>query len=185
MYSITELRKGTLLQVNHTPYQVVDYQHTKQGRGGAVVRTKLKNLLDGSVISQTFKGNDKVPPAELTRLNLQFLYQSGEHLLLMDQTSFDQIEVDQSVLAAQKQFLAEGASLTGLMFEDRLVAAELPAKVSLKVSATEPGLKGDTTGTPLKAATLETGAIIKVPLFIKPGDEIMVDTRTGTYIARV
>lgn len=184
MYSITELRKGTLVQISDTPYQVVDYQHSKQGRGGAVVRTKLKNLLDGSVIGQTFKGNEKVQAAELTRVNLQFLYQTGERLMLMDQANFDQIEVDQSVIAAQKPFLAEGTALTGLMFKGRLVAVELAAKVSLKVSQTEPGLRGDTSGTPLKPATLETGAQIKVPLFINQGDEIIVDTRTGTYFSR-
>ncbi|MBI3983855.1 elongation factor P [Candidatus Microgenomates bacterium] len=185
MYGITELKKDVLITQAGVPYRVIESTHTQLGRGGAVVRAKLKNLLDGTVVTRTFKGNDKVESAQVDRVPLQYLYAEPAAVIFMDTQSYDQLPVAKSLVADQLAYLPEGAIATGLRFQGRIVGLELPVKVELKVTQSEPGVRGDTSGTALKPATLETGFVIKVPLFIKPGDLIRVDTRDGSYVERV
>lgn len=184
MYGLTDLKKDTLIQLGGVPYRVVEYQHTQLGRGGAVVKTKIKNLLDGSVISQTFKGNDKVEPAEVRKLNMQYLYQDDQSAHFMDVKSYEQLAAPLANIKDQLAYLAEGTQVVALKFQDQIVGVELPAKVELEVTHTENAVRGDTTGTALKPATLGNGTQVRVPLFVKTGDRILVDTRDGSYVGR-
>jgi elongation factor P len=184
MLSISELRKDTLIQINGIPYRVAEYQHSKMGRGGAVAKTKLKNLIDGTVVSKTFQGNDKIQSAEIQYKSLQFLYKQNNQLYLMNIKTYDQISVTIAVAGSEAVFLSDGMEVTGLFFEDKLIGLELPKIILTKVTNTEPGVKGDTVSASLKPATIEPGAIVQVPLFVKNGDTIKVDTRSGDYVGR-
>lgn len=184
MYSINHLKKDVLVQLDATPYRVVDSTHVKLARGGAVVRTKLKNLLTGAVLERTFRPSEKVTPAELERRSMQFLYRENQAFAFMDQQTYEQETVQAEVLGDQARFLAEGHVATLLSFEGRVIGLEMANSVPLKVSQTEAGIKGDTATASLKPATVETGVVVNVPLFIKTGDVIKVDTRTGAYLER-
>lgn len=184
MYSVADLRKNLLINMGGVPYKIIESRHTKLGRGGAVVRTKLKNLIDSSVLSKTFQGSDKVEAAEVKKIDMQYLYQDGTNLHLMDPRSYEQTTLSQKVIGNQADYLVEGTVVVALEFNGRLINIEVPNKVSLAVSKTEPGVRGDTTGTALKPAVLETGAKVKVPLFIKEGDRVVIDSRTGQYVER-
>ncbi len=173
-----------MIQLAGVPFRIVEYQHTQLGRGGAVVRTKLRNLLDGSVQSRSFKGNDKVEPARVDKVNMQYLYQDGFNLVLMDLQTYEQMQLEKQLAGSQADFLAEGSEVVALVFNNRVIGIELPAKLALKVAHTEPGSQGDTAKAALKPATLESGAIIKVPLFINTDDVVIVDTRTSSYVER-
>lgn len=184
MYSVADLRKDLVVLYRGKPHKIVEYQHTKLGRGGAIARTKLKNLIDGSVVSETFKGNEKLEPATVERVDMQYLYRSGNNAVLMDLSNYEQSEVSASTLGNGLGFLAEGSNVVALRFEGRVIDIELPTKIALSVTETAPGLQGDTAKAALKPATLETGAQVQVPLFVKTGDKIRVDTRTGAYVER-
>ncbi len=184
MLSLTDLRKGTFVQLDGAPYQVIDYRHTQLGRGGAIVRVKLKNLVTGSLVSKTFKGNDKIEPARLEKVDMQYLYRVGNQAHLMDLKSYEQTSLVSSD-DQQIKWLVEGAEVVALTINQRIVGLDLPAKLTLKVAKADAAVRGDTTGTATKSAVLESGAELQVPLFIKPGDKIQVDTRTGSYDGRV
>lgn len=184
MLSITELKKNSLIQLEGEPFRVIEYQHTKQGRGGAIVKTKLKSLASGNVLARTFKGNEKIEPAEVEKCDLQFLYTSGNNVLLMDSNNYEQYEVDKDVIGGGLSFLPEGSIIIGLIFNQKLVGAEIPPKIIIKVEHTEPAVRGDTAKAAQKPARLENGTSINVPLFISSGDKIKVDTRSGDYIER-
>ena len=184
MYSINDLKKDILITLDDVPYRVVDSQHVSLGRGGAVMRTKLKNLLNGSVQERTFRAAEKIEPAEVTRAQMQFLYKDGQNLNFMNQDSFDQEAINETLLGDQARYIAEGSTVTLLMFKGKVIALEMPNSVQLKITATEPGVRGDTATSAMKAATLETGVSVQVPLFINQGDTVKVDTRSGQYLAR-
>lgn len=184
MLSITELRKNSLIQVEGEPFRVIEYHHTKQGRGGAIVKTKLKSLVSGNVLSKTFKGNEKVEAAEVEKRDLQFLYKTESTASLMDTENYEQYEVEKEVIGEGLNFLPEGAKIIGLIFNQKLVGAEIAPKIVLKVEHTEPAVRGDTAKAAQKPARLENGASINVPLFINTGDSVRVDTRNGAYIER-
>lgn len=184
MYSITDLRKDTLVQIEDVPYRVVEYAQKQMGRGGSIVNVKLKNLIDGNVLDRTFKGNEKINPAQVINKKMQFLYQEADQLYFMDTASFEQISADKSVAPAYK-YLKEGAETTLQIFKGKVINVELPVKVDLTVQEADPGVKGDSVSNIMKNAVLETGARIQVPLFIKPGDQIVVDTRDGSYVERL
>ncbi|MBW3538198.1 elongation factor P [Candidatus Parcubacteria bacterium] len=184
MYGHTDLRKDTLIELDGTPYRVVEYSHSAMGRGGAVVRTKLKNLLTGAVIERSFRTADKVVPAQLEREDVQYLYRDGGSAVMMNQATYDQKPVNFDTLGEQSRFMAEGAEVTLLAYNGKVIGMEMPNSVNLKVTETEPGARGDTATTALKSCTVETGATVNVPLFINEGDMIKVDTRTGQYLAR-
>lgn len=184
MYQPTDLKKGTVCQIDGKPYRVVDYAQKVMGRGGSIVNVKLKNLIDGSVIPKTFKGQDKIERAEVTNKTVQYLYSDGTDYHFMDPESFEQFQLGAEIVDSASDFLKEGDELSLQFFGDRVINVELPKNLFLEVTYTEDVVKGDTTSSVLKDATLETGLVVKVPAFIKVGDVISVDTSTGDYRER-
>ncbi len=184
MYQPTDLKKGTVVQLDGKPYRVTEYAQKVMGRGGSIVNVKLKNLLDGSVIPKTFKGQDKIEPAEVNTKTVQYLYSDGTDFFFMDPESFEQFQLPSDIVDDASDFLKEGDSLNLQFFDGKVINIELPKNLFLKVTYTEGVVKGDTTSSVLKDATLETGLVIKVPAFIKEGDVVSVDTATREYRER-
>lgn len=184
MYQPTDLKKGTVIQIDGKPYRVVEYGQKVMGRGGSIVNVRLKNLLDGSVVPKTFKGADKIEPAEVSTKSVQYLYTDGELFYFMDPESFEQYELTTDIVDSAVDYLKEGDSLQLQFFAERVINVELPKNLFLEVTYAEDVVKGDTSGAVLKDATLETGLSIKVPAFIKTGDVVSVDTATGEYRER-
>ena len=185
MYSTPDFRKGLRIEVNGEPYVIVDFQHVKPGKGGAFVRTKLKNLLFGNVVDKTFRSGEKVGKPDLEEKEMQFLYHDGEGFHFMDNSTYDQLALQEEVIGPNKNFLQENTNVTILFYQGRPINLELPIFVELEVTEAEPGVKGDTASGASKPVTVETGAKIQVPLFIEIGDRLKIDTRTGEYIERV
>jgi elongation factor P len=184
MLGHTDLKTGVLVEIDNVPYRVTDYSHAAMGRGGAVVRCKLKNLLTGNVIEKTFRTADKIEQAHIDRKNMQYLYAEGDTLHFMDQVSYDQEAVTREILGDQAKYLLEGNVAQILSFNGRVIGMEMPNSAFFKVTYTEPGAKGDTATNALKPATIENGMEIMVPLFINVDDEVKVDTRSGQYLER-
>ena len=184
MLTINDLKIGTKIIFNGEPHQVIFAQHSKQGRAGGILRSKIKNLINGAIIDKTFAGQEKLEPAELEMRPAQFLYADGEKCYFMDGQSFEQFEISLKQVGDQVKFLKEGENIDIVYFHDAPINLQLPTKIKFKVTYTEPGFKGNTASTVQKPATLETGAQINVPLFIKEGDQIVVDTRDGQYVER-
>jgi elongation factor P len=184
MYQPTDLKKGVVCQIDGKPYRVTDYNQKVMGRGGSIVNVKLKNLIDGSVIPKTFKGQDKIERAEVSNKSVQYLYTDGDLYYFMDPETFEQFELNADVVDSASGYLKEGDSLNLQFFGDRVINVELPKNLYLEVTYSEDVVKGDTTSSVLKDATLETGITVKVPAFIKVGDIISVDTTTGEYRER-
>lgn len=184
VYGHTDLRNGVLIELDNTPYRVVDYSHKAMGRGGAVVQCKLKNLITGGVVEKSFRSADKIAPADVSRTNMQLLYRDGANLVFMNGETYDQDTVSEDVLGDQAKYIADGSNVTLLNYNGRVIGLEMPNSVFLTVAQTEPGAKGDTATTALKQAVLETGVNVNVPLFINEGDKIKVNTLTGAYLER-
>lgn len=184
MYQPTDLKKGTVIQLDGKPYRVVEYAQKVMGRGGSIVNVRLKNLLDGSVIPKTFKGADKIEPADVSTKSVQYLYADGTNFFFMDPETFEQFELPSDIVDTATNFLKEGDMLSLQFFSDRVINVELPKNLFLEVTYAEDVVKGDTSGAVLKDATLETGLTVRVPAFIKTGDVISVDTTTGEYRER-
>jgi elongation factor P len=183
--NITELKKGTLLQLGGIPYKVLEYNQKVMGRGGSIVNVRIRSLIDGKVLDKTFKGNEQLEGADVTIRNVQYLYNDGAYFHFMDEDSFDQFDIATDIIGDQAGYLKEGDKVQAQMFNSIVINVELPKNVPLKVVYSEHAVKGDTTSNVLKNAELETGISVKVPLFIKTGDTIRIDTRTGTYLDRV
>lgn len=184
MYQPTDLKKGVVCQIDGKPYRVTDYNQKVMGRGGSIVNVKLKNLIDGSVIPKTFKGQDKIERAEVTNKTVQYLYSDGTDFHFMDPQSFEQFQLGEEIVDSAASYLKEGDELSLQFFGDKVINVELPKNLFLEVTYAEDVVKGDTTSSVLKDATLETGLVVKVPAFIKVGDIISVDTTTGEYRER-
>lgn len=184
MYQPTDLKKGTVVQLDGKPYRVTEYSQKVMGRGGSIVNVKLKNLLDGSVIPKTFKGQDKIEPAEVNNKAVQYLYRDGTTFHFMDPATFEQFELPGDIVDVAADYLKEGDELTLQFFDGRVINVELPKNLFLTVTYTEDVVKGDTTSAVTKDAVLETGLSIRVPAFIKTGDIVSVDTSTGEYRER-
>ena len=184
MYQPTDLKKGVIVQLDGKPYRVVDYNQKVMGRGGSIVNVRLKNLIDGSVLPKTFKGQDKIEPAEVSTQSVQYLYNDGDTFYFMEPTSFEQFELAADLVDSAKDYLKEGDNLGLQFFDGKVINVELPKNLYLQVTYTEDVVKGDTTSSVLKDATLETGLVVKVPAFIKTGDVISVDTANGEYRER-
>ena|SRR6266496_1202917 len=184
MYQPTDLKKGTVVQLDGKPYRVVEYGQKVMGRGGSIVNVRLKNLIDGSVIPKTFKGQDKIEPAEVNNKSVQYLYRDGETFYFMDPETFEQFELSSDTVDTAVGYLKEGDMLSLQFFDNLVINVELPKNLYLEVTYAEDVVKGDTTSNVLKDATLETGITVKVPAFIKSGDIISVDTATGEYRER-
>jgi elongation factor P len=185
MYSTAEFKKGLKIELDGSPYAIVDFQHVKPGKGGAFVRTKLKNLLTGRVLDQTFRSGERVKKPDLMEREMQYLYGEGDNYCLMDNETYEQIMLTGEQVGDARLYLIENMNLKVLIFNQQPVAVDLPNFVELTVAQTEPGLRGDTATGGTKPATLESGAVIMVPLFINEGDRLKVDTRTGSYIERL
>lgn len=184
MYSITDLKKGTLIQMDGKPYRVIEYSQKVMGRGGSIVNVRLKGLLDGAVIPKTFKGSDKLEPAQVETRKVQYLYNDGSTYYFMDGDSFEQFELSSDFVGDAASYLVDGNEVGLQFFNGQVINVELPNNLYLEVTYTESVVKGDTTSSVVKDATLQTGLVVKVPAFIKIGDVIKVDTRTGDYIER-
>ncbi|MEK6666788.1 MAG: elongation factor P [candidate division NC10 bacterium] len=181
--STNDFRKGMKIEVDGAPYAIVDFQHVKPGKGGAFVRTKLKHLRHGTVIDKTFRAEEKVPLVNFEEKRMQFLYRD-DRFHFMDLETYDQIALSEDEVGNARQFLQENTAVEVLYVDGAPIGIELPNFVDLVVVKTEPGVRGDTASGGSKPATLETGAVVSVPLFINKGDVLRVDTRTGAYISR-
>jgi elongation factor P len=183
--SITDLKKGTLFQWAGEPFKVVDYKQKVMGRGGSIVNVRIKSLLNGKVLEKTFKGNEQLDSADVTNQAVQYLYNDGAAFFFMNEASFEQFEVPADLVGDGAGYIKESDRVQLQFFNGRPINVELPKNVPLKVTYTESAVKGDTSSSITKDATLETGLTIKVPAFIKQGDVISVDTATGAYRERV
>lgn len=184
MYQPTDLKKGVVCQIDGKPYRVIEYSQKVMGRGGSIVNVKLKNLIDGSVIPKTFKGQDKIERAEVSNKTVQYLYTDGTDFHFMDPSTFEQFQLNAEIVDTASQYLKEGDELSLQFFDGNVINVELPKNLYLEVTYAEDVVKGDTTSSVLKDATLETGLTVKVPAFIKVGDIVSVDTTTGEYRER-
>ena len=184
MFGPTDLKKNTLITLDGQPYKVVEYSQKVMGRGGSIVNTKVKNLITGALLQKTFKGQDKIEPAEVTTTKVQYLYNDQAKFYFMDPTSFDQYELSADLVAGAKDFLLEGAEVDIQFYNGSPINLVLPKNVWLKVAYTETAVKGDTSSSIVKDARLETDLTVKVPAFIKTGDEVSIDTETYAYRER-
>jgi elongation factor P len=184
MIASTQLRNGTTYLRNGEPCQVVRYALIKMGRGGATVKVTVRNLLTGAVVDDSYSSNIKVEPVTTTKRRLQYLFSDGSTVTLMDPTSFEQVEIPHKVVADQLAYIKEGDSVDVLFWDERVLSIDLPPKVTLTVTDTAPGVKGNSAANLYKQATLENGLSVRVPLFINAGEKVRVDTRTGEYVER-
>ncbi|HIW79051.1 MAG TPA: elongation factor P [Candidatus Bilophila faecipullorum] len=184
MYSTTDFRKGLKIEIDGTPFEIIEFQHFKPGKGGAMVRTKLRNILNGRVLDNTFRSGEKVDRPNLESRDMQFLYHEGENLVFMDMTTYEQIHMPEEVTDGKSGFLKDGQECRVLLYNEKPLDIEIPASLVLEVTSTEPGAKGDTVSNVTKPATLETGIVIQVPIFVNIGDRVKVDTRTKDYLGR-
>ena len=182
--STNDFKNGMALHIEGNLFQIVEFQHVKPGKGGAFVRTTLKNVRTGAVVDRTFRAAEKVEQARLDKREMQYLYRSGDDYVFMDNQSYDQLTVPPAALGDSAGYLIEGMSAILQMWNDEIVGTELPASVELVVADTEPGVQGDRVSGARKPATLETGKVIQVPLFVNVGDKLKVDTRSGEYLTR-
>jgi elongation factor P len=182
--STNDLKNGMALDLPEGLVNVVEFQHVKPGKGGAFVRTKLKNVRTGAVIDRMFRADEKVSLATIDKREMQFLYREGPDYVFMDNESYDQLHVPSDSIGDAVNFLKEGDTAVLPMYKDEIVGVELPAAVELVVTETEPGMQGDRVSGARKAATLETGLIVQVPLFVNIGDRVKVDTRSSDYLSR-
>ncbi len=182
--STNDLKRGMTLDLDGTLYQVLEFQHHKPGKGGAVVRTKLRNVKTGAVTDKTFNADEKVGMARVERSEMQYLYREGTDLVFMDTATYEQHHIPVEAVGDSVNYLVEGMSPTVAMHEGQALGVELPASVVLKIAKSDPGIKGNTASGATKPAVLETGLTVQVPLFVEEGDAVKVDTRTGVYLTR-
>ena len=183
--STNELKNGVTLELDKGLFSVVEFQHVKPGKGGAFVRTKLRNVRTGAVIERTFNAGVRVEQAIIDRRDMQFLYKDGDDFVFMDTDTYEQINVQPVTLGDAADYLVESAKSQIALYGNEIVAVEIPASVELTIAQTEPGIQGDRVSGARKPATLQTGKVVQVPLFINIGDRVKVDTRTGDYVTRV
>ncbi len=185
MYSASDLRKGLKITIDNEPYIVTFFEFSKPGKGQALYRTKLRNMITGLTIDRTYREGDTFEPASLEERPMQFLYKEGDNYYFMDNQTYEQIVIKEEVLGETKNFLIENLNVEVLLFKEKAIGVELPNFVNLRVIKTEPWVKGDTSKADYKPATVETGYILRVPPFIEEGELITVDTRSGEYSTRV
>ena len=181
---VTDLKKGTIFQYEGVPYKVINYSQKVMGRGGSIVNVRIKSLLDGKVLEKTFKGNEQLEPAEVVNKTVQYLYSDDQNFYFMDNDTYEQFEIPADIIGESSGYMKEGDNVTAQLFDNQVINVALPKNVYLEVTYTEEVVKGDTTGSLQKDATVETGITVKVPAFIKQGDVISVDTSTGAYRER-
>jgi elongation factor P len=182
--STNDLKKGMTLNLAEGLFQVVDFQHVKPGKGGAFVRTTLRNARTGAVLERTFRADEKVEQAVIEKKEMQFLYRDGDDFVFMDNSTYDQQHVSPAALGSSASYIVDGSTVVLQMYGTEIVGTDLPAAVELSIRDTEPGVQGDRVSGARKPATLETGLVVQVPLFVNTGDRIKVDTRSGEYISK-
>ncbi|MHB1845270.1 MAG: elongation factor P [Deltaproteobacteria bacterium] len=181
----SEFRKGLKIEVEGDPYEIVDFQHVKPGKGGAFVRTRIRNLLTGNTLDRTFRSGDKVGRPDVDEREMQYLYSEGDNFHFMDNKSYEQTFVTAEALGDSKNFLKANINASILFYKGKAIGVTLPNAVDLKVETCDPGVRGDTVSGATKPASLETGYVVQVPLFINEGDILRIDTRNGAYLTRV
>lgn len=185
MISVTELRNGTVFETDGQLWQVVSYEHIKMGRGSANIKVKVRSIKTGTTTEKSFISGARVQDAMVEKRQAQYLYRDKDMFVFMENTTFSQVELPESVLGQQVKFLTDGMDITVLFHSDQAVAVELPRHITFTVSETGPGVRGDSVSNVYKSATLENGMEIQVPMFVKSGDKVKVDTKTGQYVERV
>lgn len=185
MYGTNQFRNGLKIELDKEPFVIVEFQHVKPGKGGAFVRTKLKSLLSGNVLERTFRSGEKVGKPELEEKEMQYLYNSEEQYHFMDTETYEQMFLSEDQLSSSKNYLQENIVVKILFYNGNPIGVDVPIFVNLRIAETDPGVRGDTASGGTKPATLETGAVVQVPLFLNIDDVVKVDTRTGDYIERV
>lgn len=185
MISAGEFRNGLTVEIDNVVYQIIEFQHVKPGKGAAFVRTKLRDIKNGGVTERTFRPTEKFPPAHIERSDMQYLYSDGDLYYFMNNETFDQIAMSKESVGDTLRLVKENEMVKMLSYNGEVFAIEPPLFVELEITETEPGFKGDTATGATKPATVETGAIVYVPLFVEQGDRISIDTRTGDYMKRV
>jgi elongation factor P len=181
----SEFRKGLKIEIDGEPFEIIEFQHVKPGKGSAFVRTSIKSLLTGRVLQPTFKSGDKVGKPDIEEREMQFLYKQGDDTYFMDTRNYEQTFINEKVLGDAKNFLKENVNCSVLFFNGKALGVSLPNSVDLRVAKCDPGIRGDTVSGALKPAILETGFQVQVPLFINEGDVLKIDTREGKYLTRV
>lgn len=181
----SEFRKGMKIEIEGEPYEILDFQHVKPGKGSAFTRTTIRNLITGRNLQPTFKSGDKVEKPDIEEKDMQYLYAQGDEFHFMEQKTFEQTYLDAKTLGEAKNFLKENINASVLFYNGKAIGVTLPNSVDLKVVKCDPGVRGDTVSGAQKPATLETGYVINVPLFINEGDVLKIDTRSGEYLTRV
>jgi elongation factor P len=185
MYSTTDFKKGLFIEVDNVPYQILEFQHVKPGKGNAFVRTRMKNLLTANVLEKTFKSGDKVGEPELEHKRMQFLYRDNSGFQFMDLDSYEQTMLEEESVGDNKFYLTENLEIEVLYYKQRPIAVEMPNFVTLKVTYCEPAIKGDTVSGGGKPATVSTGLVVTVPFHVKLDDVLKIDTRTGEYVEKL
>jgi len=183
--STAEFRNGLKIEIDGEPYVIVDFQHVKPGKGGAFVRTKIKSLKSGNVIDRTYRSGEKVDIPELEEKSMQYLYAADKDRVFMDTSNYEQISLNEKQLGESINYLKENMEIKVLYHKGQPINIDIPMFVELTISKTDPGVRGDTASGGSKPATMETGAVVKVPFYLNEGDIIKIDTRTGTFIERV
>jgi elongation factor P len=184
MISSNEFKTGVTIELDNDVYTIVEFQHVKPGKGAAFVRTKLKNVKTGGVVERKFNAGEKVPKAHVERREMEYLYKDGDHYVAMDNESYEQSSLTEAQIGDGVKWLKENMKLGVLFFNGTVIGVDIPNTVQLKVTQTEPGVRGDTATGGSKPATLETGATVNVPFFVNEGDVLIIDTRTGSYVQR-
>ena len=184
MISASDFKNGLTIEIDGVIFQILEFQHVKPGKGAAFVRAKLKNIINGGAIERTFRPSEKFPKAHIDRKDMQYLYQDGDLFNFMDSETYDQIAVNAEVVGDSLKFVKENENVTIMSYQGNVFSIEPPITVELAITETEPGFKGDTAQGATKPATLETGAVVYVPLFIEQGEVLKIDTRTGEYLSR-
>ena len=185
MISAGDFRNGVTLEIEGNVYQIMEFQHVKPGKGAAFVRTKLKNIINGGVVEKTFRPTEKFPAARIDRVEMQYLYNDGDLYNFMNTENYDQIALNKDDIGDSLKFVKENEMVKVCSYNGNVFAVEPPLFVELEITDTEPGFKGDTATGATKPATVETGAVVYVPLFVETGDKLKIDTRTGEYLSRV
>ncbi len=184
MINVNDLKVGMTIMYDNNIYSVMDTQHVKPGKGAAFVQAKLKNLRSGSIIENRFNSSDKVEPARIEKKPMQYLYSMNDVYYFMDMNTYEQVEISKAQIGDDSELLKENLEVDIIFFEGEMLGMNLPDKIALKVVHTEPAVKGNTTSSAMKDATLETGKVIKVPLFIEEGEELLISSKDGKYVSR-
>ena len=184
MVNVNDFKTGVTISYENNLYQVLEFQHVKPGKGAAIVKTKLKNLRTGSIVEQTFNSGIKIPSAHVDKIKMQYLYESNGMYTFMNMNTYEQVELAKSQMEYESKFLKEGLEVLIFFYESEMLGIELPEKIDYKIIATEPAVKGNTATNATKDATIETGMLVRVPLFIEQDEEIIVSTKDGKYVSR-